>query len=503
MLLIALLVLLAAAMLAPGLVVGPSLDAAVFNHIGGRLLAGSMPYVGVWDHKPPGIYLASATAQAALGWLGPWTADWLLSLAATAGIGVAIAAVLGRLGVTGMARALGAVGAVLLASHYLLALGGGLTEPLAAALVATALAHALRPPGRARQVVVGGLLGASLLVSPQVLPGAALVLVLSVLMQPSRSRAAAAALLIAGAGLPIAATAAWLSAIGSLPAAVDAVLTYSAAYRASSAGYGASLATSVAAGTLLLSLYLIAPAVVGGVTLATGSPPRRSMALVSLLWIAGSAVLFAFEGHFYAHYAIPLVVPAGILAGLGVDRVRESLRRARGPGPRLLIVLPLFVALLVSTIASLPLAAQQISAVADRSTRARAVAGALRDLPAGRLLVWGNEPRLYDLAGRLSATRYIYLYPLTTPGYSTPTMVDEVMRGLAADTPVVIVDAGSDAPGAPGFLPLLIPRQILTDGRDLDLLDPIRAFVAEHYRLSAVVAGWPVYLLRTDRAASP
>ena len=72
--------LIAAAMLAPGLVVGPSLDAAVFNQVGGHLLNGVAPYVDAWDDKPPGIYLISAAAQAMLGWLGPWTADWLLSL---------------------------------------------------------------------------------------------------------------------------------------------------------------------------------------------------------------------------------------------------------------------------------------------------------------------------------------------------------------------------------------------------------------------------------------
>ena len=70
------------------------------------------------------------------------------------------------------------------------------------------------------------------------------------------------------------------------------------------------------------------------------------------------------------------------------------------------------------------------------------------------------------------------------------------MRELAANMPEVVVDAGSDAPGDPGFLPLLIPRRILTDGRDLDLLDPIRDFVAEHYRLSLTVDGWPIYVLR-------
>ena len=78
-------------------------------------------------------------------------------------------------------------------------------------------------------------------------------------------------------------------------------------------------------------------------------------------------------------------------------------------------------------------------------------------------MVWGNAPRLYDLAGRTPATRYSYLYPLTTPGYTTDAMIDDVARELDADPPEVIVDAGSSAPGQPGFLPLLIDRPIATE----------------------------------------
>jgi len=82
------LVLISAALLAPGLVVGPSLDAAVFSHVGGRLLDSVIPFVGTWDHKPPGIYLLSAGAHALFGWLGTWKADWLLSAGASAALGL-------------------------------------------------------------------------------------------------------------------------------------------------------------------------------------------------------------------------------------------------------------------------------------------------------------------------------------------------------------------------------------------------------------------------------
>jgi hypothetical protein len=496
--LVIVLTLVAAAMLVPGLVVGPGLDAAVFSHVGAALLDGVPPYLGAWDHKPPGIYLASATAQALLGWLGPWTADWLLSLGATVVLGIALAAVLARLGVTGWPRTLAAVGATILASHYQMAWGGGLTEPVATALVATSMVIAMRPPGRAGLIAVGALLALSLLVSPQVLPGAALVTALALALQPARSRAIGAALLSGAAAVPMVVTVAWLWVIGALPAALDAVVTYSAAYRAASEGYGAVLGPRAAGQTVLLSLYLITPAVLGAVPLATASQLRRRVVAASLLWIGGSVVLFAFQGHFYAHYAIAVMVPLGILAGLGLDRIRGSLVRADRSRGMILRSVPLVAALVVSVLAGVDSAAAQVAVQSGRSARMRAVALELRQLPDGSLLVWGAAPRLYDLAGRPVATRYIYFMPLTTPGYSTPAMIDQMARALADDPPSVIVDAGSDAPGLPGFLPLLIDRPVLTDGRNLDLLDPLRAFVAARYELAATVAGWPIYVLRAE-----
>jgi hypothetical protein len=497
------LVVLSAAMLAPGLLVGPTLDAAVFNHVGGRLLEGAAPYLDSWDHKPPGIYLASAGAQAILGWFGPWGADWLLSLASTVGAGLAIAAVLTRLGVVGWPRSLAAIGATVFASNYFVALGGGLTEPVATALIGVSLVIAIRPTGRRAVASAGGILGMSLLVSPQVLPGAALVMGLVVGLQPPRLRVTRGALFAGAVGIPLAAAAGWLLVIGALPASLDEVVRYSAAYSAASAGFGANLGPPVAARTFLLGSYLIVPSVLGAASLVGPTPMWRGVVLGCLFWVGGSAALIVLQGHFYAHYAIPLSVPIGILAGLGLNRTRGILAPVRPAAQRLVIVLGITASLAVSVPAAAYAAVIQIAFEADQSTRLQAVAVRLRDLPAGSLLVWGNKARLYDVTGRPAATRYIYFLPLTTPGYATAAMIEDLARQLAAHPPEIVVDAGSDAPGAPGFLPLLIPRSVLTDGRDLDLLDPLRAFVAEDYQLVSTVAGWPIYVFRPGKTHPP
>jgi len=143
----------------------------------------------------------------------------------------------------------------------------------------------------------------------------------------------------------------------------------------------------------------------------------------------------------------------------------------------------------------------QVAPVADANIRMLAVSERLRDLPPGTMLIWGNEPHLYSLADRAPATAFAYLYPLTTPGYTTTALIDDVVLELTDHPPAVVIDAGSDGPGQPGFLPLLIDRPVTTDGRDLDLLAPLRAFVASRYRLDSIVSGWPIYVLRAPETS--
>ena len=108
----------------------------------------------------------------------------------------------------------------------------------------------------------------------------------------------------------------------------------------------------------------------------------------------------------------------------------------------------------------------------------------------------GQRAGVYFEADRLSATRFCYLYALVTPGYATPELVDETLQELRADPPQFVVDVGAPARGEPGFQELLIPRPLASDGRDLDLLDPLRAFVAENYDELTTADGWVIYELR-------
>lgn len=489
--------LLTAVLLAPGLVAGPSLDAAVFTHVAGQLNAGGTLYLDTWDHKPPIVYLLYAGGQWLLPFADAWLVTWLIAVVATAAAGLLLHAIAIRLGVRRPIALLAAAAAVVGMAQYLVALGGGLTEPVATVPLGAALLLVLRSRLSPRSALAAGaLLGLTPLVA---IPTVAAVLAVGLLaLARLRSRPLEAGLLVLGGVVPALLTAAWLLAIGAWNAALDAVLGYAVAYRTATASAAAELSGPAATWTTLSLLFLVVPAILGAMS-GMRRLERRPVTLAMLLWLAASLVLFAYQGRFFAHYAIPLAIPLALLAAFGLERV-EVLRGLRArPSRTLLLYTPLAFGAAISLVAGFLSAAMELAPVAADHRRSAALAPVIQSATSAddAMWVWGNEPEIYLAADRPSATRYSYLYPLVTPGYATAQMVADALAQLEADPPALVVDAGSARPGLAGFQRLLLPRPMVSDGRDLDILDPLRAFVAAHYEEGPTVDGWVVYRLVT------
>jgi hypothetical protein len=381
--------------------------------------------------------------------------------------------------------------------EFVLSLGGGLTEPtaalpLAAALLASLTAAPAVGPGRA--LWIGALLGAALLLSVQAAAG---VVAIGVLIWLRGARPITAlACLLGGVLAVVLATGAWLAMIGALPAAIDAVVTYNDAYRAIAAVTGAALSGPVVAWTLLALLFVVVPVAYGARAGLVDMPVARHAAVACLVWLALALVSFVVQGRFLAHYAIPVAIPLGVLAGMGVDVLAARVRAGRSA-----LIAPILLTVAISSVAAVIAGSMEFAPIQRDRARARAVAEAIDRGPSARIWAWGNEPVLYSETSLLSVTRFCYLYPLVTPGYATPELVNRTLQELEAAPPAFIVDVGSSAPGAPGFQPLLIPRPLASEGRDLDLLDPLRAFVSDNYDELAIADGWVIYELRGSEAA--
>ena len=159
----------------------------------------------------------------------------------------------------------------------------------------------------------------------------------------------------------------------------------------------------------------------------------------------------------------------------------------------------LVAAVSISTFISTTETAMALDARAAQADRSGAVGGWVKANTASdaQIFVWGNVPSVYLDADRAPASAYVYLLPLTTPGFVTDNLVASVLEEWTARPPAAIVDAGSSEPGVAGLPPLLVDRPVLQlDGRDVDLLDPLRAFVRERYVQATTVDGWPIYVPR-------
>ena len=485
------LVVVVAALLLPGLVVGPSLDATIFSTVGWRLAAGDALYAEVWEQKPPGVFLPYAVAhvltdESAIA----WGIVWAVTLASIVGTALVIRRILSSAGVSDSAAAVVAALAAMGAGSYLLSLGGGMSESFA--ILPLALAFLLAAGGR--WFACGIVTGIALAISFQSMP--LLVAIAALGITPGIGGTFRRAGLVAGGAAVIVAVAAlglWLT--GGLWDAADALIRYPSAYVAVARRGGGESAWSLLPWTVLVLLPLVI-----GVGLALLHRRRLAssrLAVSAAAWMVVAIVLIGLQGRFYAHYATPLVIPMGILGGLGIDAARRSLPPRASS---VLIGIPLAFALALSLIVGAVGARDEEEPVAASNRRAESAAARIRSLSESdaAIFVWGNDARVYELAGRRPATRYVYLYPLLTPGYATDALMEEVRSAFLSGGPTVVVDTGSLAEGEPGLPPLLIDRPVATDGRDLDLLDPIRAIVANSYALDDVIEGWPLYV-RAER----
>jgi hypothetical protein len=465
-------------LLVQGLYRGPTLDASVFAQIAEQLRGGDMPYRDVFDHKPPGIYLVEAAVGVAFGGLfDAWTRAWAVTLVA----GLATLALLAR--ALGPRWPLGTVLALLAASPMIgaqyFAQGGGETESLAilpataGVLLATADGTSTR-----RLAMAGILIGCAVATSFQLLP-AALGGLVAVLWRGGPRRAAVA--YVAGGVAVGAALLMWLAVAGALPAAIEQLVAYNRSYVASQ-----SILGPVPLVTLSLALLAISPLVAGAaVRLASlvRAPAEDTAGAAAAAWLGSWIVFIILQGQFIGHYATSVLAPLAILAAPTLDRFRAWRAAPRTRRLALMVVVVTLGVPLIAVGTTEPGSARRVLPDA-------AAAAVERHTPAGsRIFVWGNEPFVYLQAGRQPRGRYIYLFPLTNPNFSTEAMVAELLDDWEDDPPSAIVDASvyRDGPSAPPLLARPAPA-------GADLLEPLRRFVRSRYPDAYVVGDWKIHV---------
>ncbi len=431
--------LTAAWLLSPG-IQAPYHDGAIFAVIGEQWSRGYWPYMDAWDHKPPGVY-----AVAALAYLLPgptWPAMLAASVAFVTGSALALRAVVGG---SAAFVALIAIGA------WPGSLGGGQTETLATLPAALAVWAATRD----RWFVAGAMAGAALMFSFQLAAMLPFLLVLGWHRTPA---------MVLGAMVVVLPTASAFAMAGAIPEMIVALVDYSRVYLRSDRSGD------------LWTVGWVVPILIPFAALPLRRRVLGRIDLAAAAWIAFGAVLILAQGRLLSHYFVPLAIPMALLLDL------------RGWERRTVTAVAVVAALLVGW-------SVEHSAV-HREVETRSIGQYIASVtePGDTILVWGVEANVYLEAGRAPAGRYPYLMPLVTEGFTTPQMINDWVSALDADPPEIIVDSEAANPYWPDgdqfFKP---PPPGAAGGRNLDILDPFRIWVAAHYAPAREIDGRVIY----------
>jgi 4-amino-4-deoxy-L-arabinose transferase-like glycosyltransferase len=497
----------------------PDRDSAAYVLAGSLLRDGGVPYVSYWDHKPILIHLVNAAGLALGG--GHVVGVWVLSLAALLGaVTLLYVAFRERFGVAAALFGVLFFGASLIGVVE----QGNLVElyalPLQAAgvLLLSRWAAAWAAGSRAGFTpgLALGALGALAFLLRQNLVGGAASVALVVAVLLVRARDGRTLLRWLAGGVVAAAAVAlslyvYLRALGAWDAFLDQAFRYNFVY---SAVTMRARVWSALAGVEALSPYELSLAVAGWLAALVGLRRRRrdpavtALLLLAVVWLPIEAVLATTAGREYQHYFMPLVPPlslgvaifiaelSALVSGGSVDRERR--REAR-------VLLILFAAAFGATAVGPQLVRQAgrgfRPAGGEQQSKVVAVAEYVRGhSPEGSsIFVWGAAPDVYRVAERRPASRFIYVYPLVTPGYTDSAVVERLVDDVERTRPALLIDASSDAPTPP--LDSWAPdwrAGPYTVGPELKRWYDL---VATDYALADSLRGWKIYR-RVERPAA-
>jgi 4-amino-4-deoxy-L-arabinose transferase-like glycosyltransferase len=395
-------------------------DEGEYAYIAWRMAAGETPYLDWFDQKPPGVFLAYRLALALPG--DPIVA--IRAVAALFGAGSALA-------LLGLARALfggvaGVVAAFLLA--FLSAdpmLQGPIANTeifmvpwiIAAALLTLRTLGAERPPF-ATAVAIGLALGIATAFKQVALVNAPFLLAVYAWRAPSGARGSAtarfAAAMAVGGLLVWGPILLWLWQRGALAPAIDAILLHNLAYSAA-----LTLPQRVSQ-LLYMSSPLVATQGVAWLFAAAGliALARREDRFPAV-FLGGFALVNAIgvsvSGFYFPHYFQQLLPAVAVLAAAAITAGSQATARRRALSwvGAALALIPLVVGA-VGFWRIDPEEASRRIYPANYFDVMPAIAAevAATTSPDDRIFVFGSEPEILFHARRVSASRYIFLFPL-------------------------------------------------------------------------------------------
>jgi hypothetical protein len=441
------------------------LDEQMYLLVGDRMWSGAIPYVDIWDRKPIGLFLLYALARVPGG--DPYLGYQLLA-AAFALVTAGLLAVFARRLANGWAGL--AAGALYLV--YIALVGGrGGQAPVfyTAFVVAAALLtwHALADPARRTRngITAMLLMGLAIQVKPTVVFEGAW-FGIALLIAAWRAQPTVAVLAQEAARLVTVALAPTLAAF-AVYAAVGHADAWWFANVESIFARGVTPHEPIAAHLSGLALVFAAPLIACAYALV-----RSGTGWFATGWLGSSLVGLLALPPYYNHYALPLVAPVALLAGVGVARSHLLALAVGGASLTLLLL------------SGYP---HRGETVAARASVAHGAATINRYRGAGCLFVFQAPPVFYEATRSCLLTRYAFSTHLAFGGESHAIGINPVaeVRRILATLPTVIMTTA--------------PRGDVNRAT----FALVKAALARDYRRVGAERGYAIYALRRRPADIP
>ena len=406
-------------------------DEGAYAYVAQQSLEGSVPYRDVFDHKPPGVYLAYLVPIAVAG-------RSVAAIHVTAYLATVVSALFLFLAARKLAGPLAAsctalVFAVLTIGPSWQATAANTEHFMLVPMTASfwCLLKAEESDRGRWWVTAGALAAAACWVKPVALTHAVFLAILAVVRgmrwtprQPARRLARAGLWAFTGGLVVTLVGAASLGAMGAWSDFLDSVVSYNAAYvREVPFSVGWRLLRAELLGQAPALWAIVVAAAAAMLDFRRG---RRAGAALLLGAFASSAAGLSVGGRFAPHYFLQAAPALAAAAGLAMSRAILALGAPLRGG--LFVSVAAFVALGVVGPGLIHDARFFFRDTPEEKVRSLygtnpfdvsgAIAARVRATtqPNDTVLIYGSEAEILFLAGRRSATRYIVFYPLTSAG---------------------------------------------------------------------------------------
>lgn len=241
--------------------------------------------------------------------------------------------------------------------------------------------------------------------------------------------------------------------------------------------------------------------IVLGVAAMLWEPRLRKHTVFLLGWLASSFLALSVGLYYRGHYFVMIYPVLATLAGAGVSAARSLLQRRTNAPKWLSYAAPL--ALFFFSFASSVYAERETYFIFTPHEAARYVYG-LNPFPESigiadfirqnssqdaRIAVLGSEPQIYFYAHRLSATGYIYAYPLVEEQKFGSVMQSELIKEVESVKPEYIVYALTGA------------SWDTREHADTHIFDWIESYIRAHYEFVGIADGGNHDIYRWGRDA--